>query len=122
LLNVGTKLLRGEGLRDGAVDLFADVAEDFDDAEIGFDDLRVGDARYLATGVEMLREAGGAGVGVGSDAGIVLIVVLESDGVLCGGDPIEIGDCLIRLEIGGAGRERVFGKADGRDETVGGGK
>jgi hypothetical protein len=66
LLNVGSKLLRREGLRDGAVDLFADEAEDFDDAEIRFDDLRVGDAGYLASGVEMLSEAGRAGAMLGS--------------------------------------------------------
>ena len=78
--------------------------------------------RDLAAGVQMLREAGDAGVGVGSDAGIVLIVVLEGDGVFGGGDPVEIGDGLIGLEVRGAGREGVFGKADGGDETVGGGK
>ena len=80
--NIGAKLLRSEGLVDGAVDLFANEAEDFDDAEIRFDDLRVGDARDLASGIEMLRETGEAGVGVGSDAGIVLIVILQGDSVL----------------------------------------
>ena len=43
-LERSTELLRSEGLVDGAVDLFADEAEDFGDAEIGLDDLRVGDA------------------------------------------------------------------------------
>src|SRR5580692_10564005 len=69
----------------------------------------------------MLGEAGGAGIGVRSDAGIVLVVILEGDGVFCGGDPIEIGDGLIGAEVGGAGGECVFGKGDGGDETVGGG-
>ena len=80
-LNVGAELLRGEGLLDGAVDLFTDEAEDFDDAEIGFHDLGVGDGGDLAAGVEILGEAGRAGIGVGSDAGIVLIVILERDSV-----------------------------------------
>jgi len=115
-------LLRCEGLLDGAVELFTDEAEDFDDAEIGFHDLGVGDGSDLAAGVQILGEAGRAGKGVGSDAGIVLIVVLKRDGVGWSGNPIEVGDYLIRFEVGGAERERVFGESDGGNEAVGGRK
>ena len=83
--------------------------------------MRVGDARDLAAGVEMLGEAGRAGVGVGSNAGIMLIVVLEGERVFGIDDPIEVGDGLIGEEISGADSEGVFGEVDCRDETVGGG-
>jgi hypothetical protein len=51
----------------------------------------VGDGCNLRARVEMLGEAGNAGIGVGRDGGIVLIEVLEREGVLLGGVVIEVG-------------------------------
>src|SRR5579863_4627819 len=69
----------------------------------------------------MLIEAGEAGVGIGSDGGIVLVVILEGDGVFGSGVPIEIGDGLMSEEVGGAGNDGVFREADGGSGAVGGG-
>ncbi len=55
-LQVGAELLRREGLVDRAVDLFANEAENFGDAEIRRQRLRIGDRGDLAAGVEVLRE------------------------------------------------------------------
>ena len=85
----------GEGLRDGAVDLLAKNAENFRDAQIGPERLRIGERSDLAAGIEMLRETGDVGIRVGSDAGVVLVVVFRRDGVLGALVPIEIGDGLI---------------------------
>ena len=109
-LNVRAKLLRSERLVDGAIDFFANETEDFDDAEIRFEELRVGDARDLAAGIEMLRESGRTGVRIGSDAGIVLIVILEGESVFGIDDPVEVGDGLMGEEVGGATVKVFSGK------------
>ena len=59
-VDVGAKLLRSEGLVDRAIHFFANETEDFDNTEVRFEDLGIGDGSDLAAGVEMLREARGA--------------------------------------------------------------
>ena len=44
--------------------------------KLGLQGLRIGERSDLAAGIEMLGEAGDVGVSVGSEAGIVLIIVL----------------------------------------------
>ncbi len=121
LLGEGAELLRRERLSHGAVDLFTDEAKDFDDAEIGAQKLGVGDRGDLAACVEVLGEATESGVGVGRGGGIVLVVILEGEGVFGIDDPIEIGDGLIGEEVSGAWRKNIFGEIDGGDVAACGG-
>src|SRR6202034_2509050 len=60
-------------------------------------------------GVEVLREAGNAGVGVRRECGIVLVVVLQRDGVLASGVVIEVGYAHVGFEAAGAGKKGIEG-------------
>ena len=108
---LASRELRGrERLSDRAVNFFANEAENFGHVEVGRNDLGVGDGGDLAAGIEMLSEPGHAGISVGSDAGIVLVVILQRQSVLGVDDPIEVADRLIGQEIRGARREAFSGK------------
>ncbi len=113
-------MLRREGLADGAVDLFANEAEDFGDAEVGLQRLRVHDRGDLAAGVEILREARRFGVGEGRGGRVVLVVILERERVFGIDDVVDVGDGLVGDEIGSAGSESVFGEIDRWREAAGG--
>lgn len=75
LLNVGSKLLWRERLVNGAIDLFANEAENFRYAESRRKSLRIGDGGHLAAGIQMLGEPGRTRIGVRGDAGVVLVIV-----------------------------------------------
>ena len=68
----------------------------------------------MAAGVEVLIESRDVRVRVGSDARIVLVVILELNCVLRTGDVVKIGDCLVRPEVRGAWNERVVRNAEAR--------
>ena len=57
-----------------AVDLFPNETEDLGDAEIRRQRLGVRDRSHLTAGVQVLGETRSAGVGIGSDARVVLVV------------------------------------------------
>ena len=54
-----------------------------------------------------MREARNVGVGERRDRGVVLIVVLERQGVFAGGVVVEVGDRLVADEVGRSGDERI---------------
>ena len=114
-LDEAGKLRRSEWLTNRAVDLLSNEAKHFRDAEVGRQHLRVGDRGDLATGIETLRKSRHSGIRVGRNAGIVLVVILQREGVLGVDDPVEIADRLIGDEICGSWDESVFRKVDGRD-------
>ena len=106
----GKRLWR-EGLSYGAVNLLAKNSEHFRNAQVRPEGLRIGQRRDLAAGIETLRKARNAGVSVGCDARIMLIIVFCRYGVLGASVPIEIGDGLIGGEVGGARADGVFRKS-----------
>src|SRR5579871_5181927 len=61
----------------------------------------------MAAGIEVLSEAGHVGVCVRRVEGIVLIVVLERDGIPRVGDPVQICDGLIGMEVSCAGNGSI---------------
>ena len=73
--------------------------EDFDDAQMGCQGLRIGDGRHLAAGVQMLRKSRDARIGKRSGGGIVLVVIFQRQDILRARGPIEVGDGLIGDEI-----------------------
>ena len=100
--------MRRERLSDRAVDLLAKNAEDFHDAQIRPQGLRVGERGNLTAGVKMLRETGDIRVGVRSGSGVELIIVFGGERVLDALVPVEIRDRLVGGEIGCAGDGGVF--------------
>ena len=72
-----------------------------------FTNERVGDGADLRAGVEMLGEAGNAGVGVRRKGGIVLVEVLQRQRVFAGGVVVEVGDGQVSRESSRAGDECV---------------
>ena len=101
-----------------AVNFFPNEAEDLDNVEVGRNDLCVGDGSHLAAGIEVLSKAGHAGISVGRDAGIVLVIILQSQRVLGVDDPVEVTHRLIRQEISSAGGKSVFRKVERRSDAV----
>ena len=67
----------------------------------------------LRAGVEVLGEAGDAGVGVGREGGIVLVEVLEAESVFLGGVVVEIGHGQVGRKPAGAGDEGVVEMGSG---------
>ena len=111
-----------EGLFVVGVVLFAQEPEGLLSAEVGLHEVGVDDGEDLSAGVEMFGEAGDTGVGVGRERGIVLVVVLERDGVLGGGVVVEVGCEHVRLEFAGSGQEgvkRVRGRERTRGDVIG---
>ena len=104
-----------EGLIIGVVELLPQEAQGLLRAEVGSDQIGVVDGEDLRAGVEVLGEAGNVGVGVRSDGGIVLIVVLERQGVFAGGVVVEVGDGLVADEVGRSGDEGVKRMRRGRE-------
>jgi hypothetical protein len=80
--------------------------------------LRVCNGSYLAAGVQFLRKAGDAGIGIRGNARIVLVVILQRQGILRSRDKVKIGDRLIGTEIRGAQRIGVFRIIDRGRETI----
>src|SRR6267154_479888 len=67
----------------------------------------------------MLSESSDAGIGVGRDAGIVLIVILGGERVLGALVPVEVRDSLIGNEISGSGTDGIFRESWRRNLAVG---
>ena len=99
--------MRAEGLLVVGPDLLANEAHGLRGAEVGLDEVGVDDGEDLRAGVEMLGESGNAGVGVGSEGRIVLVEVLQRDGVFRGGVVVEIGDAMSALKRPVPGRKAL---------------
>ena len=82
--------------------------------------MRVGDGDDLTARVEMLVETGDAGVSVGRDGRIVLVVILEGDDVFGRGVPVEIGNSLMSQEVSGSGNNCVLREAHGGSFAISG--
>src|SRR5260370_31969834 len=82
--------------------------------------MRVGDGDDLTARVEMLVETGDAGVSVGRDGRIGLVVILEGDDVFGRGVPVEIGNSLMSQEVSGSGNNCVLREAQGGSFSISG--
>src|SRR6202022_4261735 len=104
--------LSREGLGNRAEYFLADEAEDFGDAEVRREGLRVGNACDLAAGVQVLVDPFDGGKPERRGGGIVLVVILQRQGVFGGGEVVQVRDSLIRNKIGRLSEKHIFRKVE----------
>jgi hypothetical protein len=98
-----------EGLLVAGGDALAEITDGLGGTKVGFDEVGVDDGEDLSAGIKVIGEAGDAGVGVGGEGWVVLVVVLEGEGVFRGDVVVDVGGELIGFEAAGAGKEGVEG-------------
>src|ERR1700722_15157713 len=95
------ELLRRKRLVNRAVRFLPNKTKNLGHAQTRRQYLRVRDRRHLASCVQMLGEARQGGIGVRSNAWVVLIIVFQRERVLRIDYEVQVRYRLIRKKIGG---------------------
>ena len=115
---VGSKVVdahcvRTKGLVVGGVDFLANHTQSLGHAQIRAEDIDVIDGEDLAARIHVLVKSRDVREGVWGGGRVVLVVVLERQGVLGAGVPVQIAHQLIGNEVGRTGKGDVIRMVDG---------